>query len=455
VVALVKSQISVIQSAKDNGDRLTPKPDIKWNTEQSVNPDAVSVTVDRAQRFQNILGFGGALTDAAATTFAKLNANVQNEFLEAHFGKTGNGYTVCRTNINSCDFSPETYSFDDSPNDFALVNFTVMRNNQVMFPFIKKVFSSSVLPIRLFGSPWSPPAWMKSNGKMEGSNQPGLIQDPKIFQAWALFLSKVVTAYATNGINFWALTVQNEPEYAANWEACCYTAAEQRDFLKNYLGPQLRKDHPSLKIMIFDHNKDHVADWARTIFSDPVAQNFADGTAFHWYAGAEFPNLEQAHAAAPNKFLLATEACNCPPSHGNWGYAENYGYDIIGDLNNWSVGWTDWNILLDSQGGPNHLNNFCAAAVMADVNAQTLSYEPPYWYMGQISRYITTGSVILKTTVSDGSLSAVSALTTMGKTVVVVMNRSDNPITYTLQDGNKSASVTSPAHSMHTLIYSL
>jgi len=311
-----------------------------------------------------------------------------------------------------------------------------------------------VRPIRLFGSPWSPPAWMKSIGQMDGSNHPGLIQDPKIFTSWALYLSKVVTEYGKIGINFWGLTIQNEPEYAANWEACCYTPENQRDFLKGYLGPQLRKDHPDLKIMIFDHNKDHVVDWVRTIMTDPDASRYADGTAVHWYSGANFENLGQAHNIAPSKFLLGTEACNCPPSIGNWDHGESYGYDIIGDLNHWAVGWTDWNVLLDLQGGPNHLNNFCDAPILADLNNQKLVIQPPYWYMGQISRYITPGADVLNTTVTNNNaLSAVSALTKDGSTVVVVMNRNNNAVTYTLQDGNKYATVTSPAHSIHTLVY--
>jgi len=222
------------------------------------------------------------------------------------------------------------------------------------------------------------------------------------------------------------------------------------------LGPQLRKDHPDLKIMIFDHNKDHVVDWVRTIMTDPEASRYADGTAVHWYSGPDFENLGQAHNIAPSKFLLGTEACNCPPSIGNWDHGESYGYDIIGDLNHWAVGWTDWNVLLDLQGGPNHLNNFCDAPILADLNNQKLVFQPPYWYMGQISRYITPGATVLNTTVANNNgVSAVSALTKDGSTVVVVMNRNNNAVMYTLQDGNKYASVTSPAHSIHTLIYTV
>jgi len=452
VVGIVNSQIiSLIQTAKDTNDRLTEKPTVSFGPKPTNN---VTVMVARGQTMQSVLGFGGALTDAAAVTFAALNAQLQTQLIEAYFGKTGIGYTVCRTNINSCDFSPESYSFDDTANDYPLNNFNTSHNDKALFPFIKRVFANSVRPIRLFGSPWSPPAWMKSNRQMDGSAHPGLIQDPKIFASWALFLSKTVTSYASEGINLWGITIQNEPENAGSWESCCYTAEEQRDFLKNYLGPQLRKDHPDLKIMIFDHNKDHVVDWLRTIYSDPAAASLFDGTGIHWYSGPQFENVASAHGVAPSKFILGTEACNCPPSIGNWNYGENYGYDIIGDLNNWSVGWTDWNVLLNLQGGPNHVNNLCGAPIHADLRAQKLLFEAPYYYMGQISKYITPGSTILKTTVSQANaLSAVSALTTDGTTVVVVQNRNNNAETYTLQDGDKYASITAPAHSIQTLLY--
>jgi len=181
--------------------------------------------------------------------------------------------------------------------------------------------------------------------------------------------------------------------------------------------------------MIFDHNKDHVATWVSVFASDPQAVPFFDGTAFHWYAGPQFPNLAQAHQIAPSKFLLATEACNCPPSVGNWQHGESYGYDIIGDLNNWAVGWTDWNILLNLQGGPNHLNNLCDAPILADTSKQSLIYNSPYYYMGQISRYILPGSYIVNNTVTGG-LWAVSAVTSDGKTVVVVQNQNNNAIQY-------------------------
>jgi len=249
---------------------------------------------------------------------------------------------------------------------------------------------------------------------------------------------------------------QNEPEFAAPYEACCFNAEDQRDFLKNYLGPQLRKDHPDLTIMIYDHNKDHVDDWVRTIFTDPVAASFADGTGYHWYSGFQFQNLALAHSIAPSKFLLCTECSNGHLSLDNWDYGESFAYEIIGDLNNWAVGWVHWNVLLNLQGGPNHMGAKGSAPIHADVDAQKLLFQPMYWYIGQFSQFITPGAIVLHSYVYDDSvLQVVSVLTKDGKTVVVVLNHNDIEITYTLLDGNKAASVTSPPHSIQTLIYTL
>jgi len=456
-VGFIDSQtIEVIQSTRDTGDHLTKKPSIQFSDQLTDFPWPHNITVDRTFRFQEILGFGGALNDAAAFTFSKLNSDLQKQVIEAYFGKTGIGYTVCRTNINSCDYSPESYSFDDTQGDYELKNFNITYNQQAMFPLLKRVLTESVSPVKLFGSPWSPPAWMKSNAQLDGSNHPGLIQDPKVFASWALYFSKVVTEYHNNGADLWGITIQNEPEFAAPYEACCFTAEEQRDFLKTYLGPQLRKDHPDLKIMIYDHNKDHVANWARTFYTDPVAASFADGTAFHWYSGYQFQNLALAHNIAPSKFLLGTEASNGHTDMEVWIYGESFAYDIIGDLNNWAVGWVHWNMLLDSQGGPNHMGGKGSAPIHADIAAQKLTIGPMYWCIGQFSQFITPGSTVLSSYVYDSAvLQVVAVLTKDGKTVVVVLNRNDVAVPYVLQDGKKAASVISPPHSVQTLIYTM
>lgn len=232
-----------------------------------------------------------------------------------------------------------------------------------------------------------------------------------------------------------------------------YTAAEERDFLKNYLGPVLKKDHPDVKIMIFDHNKDHVVDWATTILSDPEAAQYVWGTGIHWYSGPQFENVLATHQKFPTKQILATEACNCGNvGKGDWGRGESYGIDILGDLNNWAVGWTDWNLVLNPQGGPNHLNNFCDAPILANAGQQSLLFQPPYYYMGHFSKFLPPGSVRIGSTCPAG-ISCGAFRTPDKKISVIILNTSGNDSTFKLLQGTGAIKVVSPRHSIITLSY--
>jgi len=447
----VHAQINVVQTARDTGDRLSPQAQVPW---QPDFPSTYTVVVNPTAKYQTVLGFGGALTEAAAYVYSTLSPALQKQVIEAYYGATGIHYTVGRIHMNSCDFSLASYSEDDSRNDYLLTNFTIAHDRKWLIPLVKAALNASQAHINLFLTPWSPPSWMKINNQMDGSASPlGLIQTPQIFTSWALFFSKFITAYKSEGIDFWGLTVQNEPEFAAPWEACLYNPAAERDFVKNYLGPRIFADHPGVNIMIYDHNKDHVAIWAQTIYSDPEAAKYVAGTAFHWYSGPQFPNLVAAHEADPSKFLLATEASNCPPNPSlAWPRAEAYAFDIIGDLNSWAVGWTDWNILLDTQGGPNHLNNFCDAPIIGDASKQTLSFGPSYYYLGQISKYVLPGSIRINAA-CNGGLSCAAFLRPDNTVAVVVLNTGNAPVVFKLTQGTQAARVVIPLHGIATYTY--
>eukprot|EP00762_Andalucia_godoyi_P006162 ANDGO_01700.mRNA.1 Putative glucosylceramidase 4 len=392
--------IRVVQTAFGTSDRMTELPSVPFGPDF---PSLSTVSVDANSRFQSILGFGGAFTEAAAINYAALTLENKKQLIEMYFGASGIGYTLGRVPMNSCDFSPATYSFDDTAGDFNLTHFdsSVHHDTQTMIPFIQAAMKGSVNPIRLFLSPWSPPAWMKvpQDGvqTMISSASPvGLLQECE--PVWAQYFSKFITAYSGYGIKFWGLTVNNEPEFAAPWEACKYTPEYERDFVKNHLGPVMRNDHPDVKIMVYDHNRDHIADWAQVIYSDPQAAQYVDGIAFHWYMSNNYGNLVKAwhtvQAVKPgNAFLLNTEGCNCPPSPNSWAYAESYAQDIINDLNSFAAGFVDWNLMVDLQGGPNHLKNWCDAMFEVDTASGVFYVQPSYYYMGQISKFVVPNSV--------------------------------------------------------------
>lgn len=231
--------------------------------------------------------------------------------------------------------------------------------------------------------------------------------------------------------------------------------------LRDYLHPVMSRDHPEVKIMIYDHNKDNLVNWVETIFGDPIVRNMAHGTAVHWYnaePGQMSDRLSKANEIAPDKFILPTEACNCPGVIlGDWPRGETYGIDIIADLNNWAVGWVDWNMLLDMKGGPNHLNNYCDAPIVGDAVNQKVHLQPPYWYMGHFSRYVLPGYKRIASKSSNPSspllVSAFSDGETGQQIVVVVMNPTDNPADFTLSDSGSNAYYNMPAHSIVTLSY--
>jgi glucosylceramidase len=266
--------------------------------------------------------------------------------------------------------------------------------------------------LKIFASPWSPPAWMKNlrDGKhsMLGSATPNGLNET--YQgAWAKYFSKFITAYKAHSVDLWGITVQNEPEFPAPWEACAYTPQYEADFVSKHLGPTLRKDHPGLKIIGFDHNKDHVVTWAKVLYGDSEAAKYFDGIGVHWYGGLNTQHLNTTHFINPDKFILPTEACNCggvafqkdDPLEW-WSRAEKIAIDILEDIKWWSVGWVDWNLVLGwdgvqkKWGGPNHLGNLCDANIIADpsktLKGDTVIQQASYYYMGHFSRFIPPGS---------------------------------------------------------------
>ncbi|KAF0984845.1 hypothetical protein FDP41_000744 [Naegleria fowleri] len=472
------SPIQVIQTSLYGHERLSPGVPLQWisTRKQPMQHQVPLVKLHSRIQYQQIIGFGCALTEAAGFTFATMNDQNKQKILDLYWTEKGLNYTLARIHMNSCDFSLDNYSCDDVDGDYELVNFNIRRDKLFTLPLIKKVLNQvkTVYPnkgggFKIFLSPWSPPAWMKYNKQMDGSAQPnGLINSTQTMSAWALHFSKFVTAYKKEGIDrMWGLTVQNEPEFAAPWDACCYTPDYQAFFISNYLGPRLKADHPELKIMIYDHNRDHVEKWAQSIYSNPKAAQYVDGMAFHWYVDEEYENLSRAYRVNTQKFLLATEACwDHGVSLGNWSRGEKYGYDIINDLNNYASGWTDWNCILDYRGGPNHLQNFCDAPIIADNRTQEIHIQPTYYYFGHFSKFITQGSrrIHFEQLISDGKQKLDKALlltsfkTPDNKIVTVVQNKEEYHLNFYLVDTDVYgeeyyAFIEVPPRAIKTLIY--
>jgi glucosylceramidase len=442
----------VFLTAKDTPDRLTDIGTVAFASLPQPDENFPTVFIDPTKNFQAIVGIGGAFTDAAAETFYKLPENKREELLRAYFDPNkGIGYALGRTNINSCDFSSESYSYA-KPGDTALSSFSIAHDLKYKVPFIKAALRLAP-DLKLFASPWSPPAWMKTNDDMLHGGR----LKPEYFETWAHYYVRFIQEYAKQGVTVWGLTVQNEPMAVQTWESCIYTAEEERDFVKNHLGPELhRSGLDGVKLMIWDHNRGLMYQRAQTVLEDPDAARYVWGTAFHWYVGDHFDNVRLVHDAFPDKHLLFSEGCNGGfdwKAIDLWKWGENYGRSMVQDLNNGASGWTDWNLLLDERGGPNHVGNYCFAPIHADTRDGTLHYMNSYYYIGHFSKFARPGARRVACTSSSDDLQATAFLNPDGHVAVVVLNLHDKPIDFQVWVSGSAARSALPPHSIATLVF--
>jgi glucosylceramidase len=440
----------VFLTARDQPARLAAQPPVAWAP--TGDADQPSIFVRDATRYQTIEGFGGAFTEAAATVFDQLPAHLRQQVIHAYFDpRDGHGYTLCRTHINSCDFALGNYAHDSTDGDFALTQYTLERDLKHLIPMIRQAAAAAGAPLKILASPWSPPAWMKTNGEM---NHGGKLR-PECRDAWALYYCRYVQAMAEQGVPIWALTVQNEPGSTQPWDSCVYTAAEERDFVRDHLGPALhRAGLGRVHLLIWDHNRETMVERAAAVYDDPAAAAYVWGTAFHWYCGDHFENPQRHHEAWPDKHLIFTEGCQEGGPHlGSWDTGERYARSVLNDLNHWTAGWIDWNLLLDRMGGPNHVGNFCSAPILADVEQGALLFQSSYYYLGHFSRFIRPGAQRILCAASLDDLEATAALNPDGRIALVVLNRTDRALPFTLKHAGRGARLDSPAHSILTAVF--
>ena len=449
--------ISVYTTAKDGAARMALSDTLTFEPARQPLESETEVVVNPGKRFQTMLGIGGAITDASAEVFSKLSPAKQSEFITAYYDKDrGIGYSLARTTIHSSDFSSASYTYV-AEGDKALSTFSLAHDRQFRIPLIKKAMAAAG-SLTLFASPWSAPAFMKDNRDML---QGGKLL-PEYRDAWARYFVKFIKAYQAEGIPVWGLTVQNEPMAVQRWESMIFTAEEERDFLRDHLGPVLHAAGlGGKKIIVWDHNRDLMSHRAAVIFGDPRAAKYAWGMGFHWYeswSGGEpmYANVADVHETFPGKQLLLTEATVekfSPERYQYWPNAERYGSAMINDFNHGAVAWTDWNILLDERGGPNHVGNYCFSPIHADTRTGELIYTPSYYYIGHFAKFIRPGAQRVSSTSTRSVLLTTSYRHPDGRLATVVMNQGDKEIAYFLQLGASQAKVSIPAHAIQTLVY--
>ena len=451
----VNPEVQVFETS-ESGNQLSLRTTFEALTEES------TIALNPAKEFQTITGFGGAFTESSAYLLNQMSEEKRNEILAAYFAKDGARYSLTRTHMNSCDFSLNNYSYTPVPGDKNLAHFSIDADKDDIIPMIQDAMAISEDGFKLFSSPWTAAPWMKDNNKWVGGK---LL--PEYYDTWALFFSKYVDAYKAEGIDIWGFTVENEPHgNGENWESMHYSPEEMTHFVQHFLGPKLEADGKGhLKILGYDQNREGIREWVDVMYKDEASSKYYDGTAIHWYESTYdyFPaELQYAHQKAPDKFLIQTEACvdaEVPvwkddkwywkKEATDWGYdwreaekkylhpkyapANRYARDIIGCLNNWVDGWVDWNMVLDTKGGPNWANNWCIAPVIVDPEKDEVYYTPLYYIMAHFSKFIRPDAVVIDAQNSDKELMVSAAKNPDGSIAVVVFNEGITPKNFELQ----------------------
>lgn len=438
-------------TSRDGDQRLSPQPLVAWEPRRAQADQMHSVMLDDHVTYQQIEGFGGAFTESAAVTLQKMPPEKRNEILRAYFdADTGLGYSLCRTHINSCDFSLGNYAYCEKADDHALETFSIARDKQALLPMIREARRLAKNQLKVFASPWSPPAWMKTTGMM---NEGGKLK-PECRKTWAQYYVRYIREYQNEGVPIWGLTVQNEPEATQRWDSCIYTGEEERDFVRDHLGPTLHAAGLSdIKVIIWDHNRDRLFERAKIAFDDPQAAKYIWGAGFHWYVNDCFENVQRVHDAWPDKKLLFTEGCQeGGPHHGSWMTGERYARSLIQDLNHWTVGWVDWNLVLDEKGGPNHVGNFCSAPILADTVTGQVHYQSSYYYLGHFAKFIRPGAKRILSASTRDELEVAAFKNPDYSIAVVILNRGETSLPFALRYGDLEARTEAPRRSIQTAL---
>ena len=399
---------------------------------------------------QEFLGFGGAMTEASAYVWSRMSPESQKRLLQLYFGEEGNRYNFARLHIQSCDFGLGNRAYVEETDNF-METFSIEEDCRYQIPFIQVALKINP-DISFLASPWSPPAFMKSNGEM---NHGGKLLE-KYYDAWAEIMVRYLLAYREKGIEIQRITVQNEPAAVQKWDSCIYTAEEEAEFAVKFLKKHLNAaglDH--VKILVWDHNKDLVIERCEGSFSVSGAEDIIDGIAFHWYSGDHFEALAHIREQYPDKELIFTEGCveySRYTEKDPISYAEMYAHDIIGDLKAGMNGFLDWNIILDEQGGPNHVRNFCDAPVMCNPVTDEIEVKMSYYYLGHFSRFLQPGARKILMSSYHKDLECVGFKNPDGSVVAVILNESDQDRNFELLCEQKGAGLTLEAHSIMTVI---
>jgi glucosylceramidase len=410
--------------------------------------DLPVIEVDEKQTFQSIDGFGFTLTGGSASLINKLPAAAQDSLINELFSTKENGISVSylRVNIGASDMSADTFTYNDLPAGETDVNqdkFSLAKDQADFIPVLKKIVAVNP-SIKILGSPWSAPTWMKDNNNFKGGSL-----KTEYYQSYAKYFVKYITAMKAEGITIDAITVQNEPLHPGNVPSMFMDAPAQANFIKTALGPAFEKSGIKTKIILYDHNADK-PEYPISILNDPEASKYVDGSAFHLYAG-KITALSQVHDAFPKKNLYFTEQWVGGPGNFSEDLKWHVTTLIIGATRNWSRNVLEWNLAADPAYQP-HTVGGCTTCLGAITISPNVTRNVAFYIIGHASKFVSPGSVRIASNITS-KLENVAFKTPNGNKVLIVANNNNSEQSFDIKSDGKMVTTSLPAGAVATYIW--
>lgn len=422
--------LELVTTTFEDNKKKVVKQYFNFQKDQGVENEAINIYHN--VKYQTMEGFGGALTDSSGYVYSCMTREQKDKVISTYFGSENMNYQFARLPIDSCDFSLEHYEAMNTEDDTNLESFSLLRGGKYIFPLLDDIQSKNNKKIELMVSPWSPPAFMKTNGER---NHGGKLKS-ECREQWAEYLCHYIKEIQKKGYSVKRMSIQNEPNATQTWDSCTYTAKEEKEFLRDFLYQALVRNGLShIEIFIWDHNKERAFERACEIIDNETDKMVA-GIAFHWYSGDHFETLSMIREKFPNKKLILSEACIEYGKFNKEDYianAQKYGHDMIGNLNHGMNAFYDWNIILDEVGGPNHVKNFCDAPFLFDMKNNILLEQNTLSYIWHFSHFILPNAVRIGCSKYTEQLEVTSFENPDSTIVLIILNRTKNWIPVSLR----------------------
>jgi glucosylceramidase len=390
--------------------------------------------------YETFEGFGGAVTEAAGYIYSLMNDEQKKKVIETYFSPEKMNYRLVRVHMDSCDFSLGLYEAMSNSEDTELKSFSFERTEKYILPMLEDAKKTAGENLKL--TPWSPPAFMKTNGKRTGGGK----LKPEYRKLWAEYICRYIREFQNRGFEVQRISIQNEPKAVQTWDSCLFTAEEEKSFLRDFLYPTSH-GFENIEVFIWDHNKERIYERVRDTV-DEETREMVSGAAFHWYSGDHFEGLELVRRLYPELKLIMSESCleySIFDEKNIESVTNKLCHEIIGDLNHGMCAFYDWNLLLDEKGGPNHVGNYCHAPFLYDVEKKKLLPQKTQEQYEMFSHFICPGSVRVQTTKFTEQIDTVAYRTPDGRIVLILLNKGKELEAVNIRLGKMVGSLLLPA----------